>query len=71
MAALKAVPGNLPDLVGAKFRAAKEAQELTFWPTQVFILLFNGIPVRRSFPLPPHTWQLTYLQYSVSTAIQS
>jgi len=48
MAAQLLVPSNLPDLVKEKFNAAKEAQELTFWPTQVFILNLNGVPVRHS-----------------------
>jgi hypothetical protein len=48
MAAQLLVPSNLPDLVKEKFNAAKEAQELTFWPTQVFILHINGVPVRHS-----------------------
>ena len=46
MTTLTVVPVNLPELVKDKFNAAKEAQELTFWPTQVFILHLNGIPVR-------------------------
>jgi hypothetical protein len=42
------LPDNLPDLVKEKFISAKEAQELTFWPTQVSILHLNGVPVRHS-----------------------
>ena len=48
MAAQIVVPVNLPDLVREKFNAAKEAQELTFWPTQVFVLHLNGVPVSHS-----------------------
>jgi hypothetical protein len=54
MAAQGLVLSHLPDLVKEKFNAAKEAQELTFWPTQVFILHLKGVPVRHSpiLPLP-------------------
>jgi hypothetical protein len=52
MAAQGLVLSHLPDLVKEKFNAAKEAQELTFWPTQVSILHLKGVPVRHSPSLP-------------------
>lgn len=39
------IPSNLPELVREKFKAAKDAQELTFWPTEVSILHVNSVPV--------------------------
>lgn len=44
------MPANLPERVSDKFRAARAAGELTFWPTEVAILHLNGLPVRRLRP---------------------
>ena len=46
------IPSNLPELVKEKFNAAKDAQELTFWPTEVSIVHINGVPVSH-LPLLP------------------
>jgi len=42
------IPPDLPDLVKTAFNKAREAGDLTYFPTQVAILKANSIPVCRA-----------------------